>query len=172
MTDTTLPDQVDVSTLTRDELIAHNLRVVEAHFHNENPDDIDRALELYGPDIIWEGPFRGQVYVGPAAVKEAYLGIFRTLRFNRMTSLRRFATERFVFDDLIADLTVIGDDMPQLGFSVGDRISMRLVHCFELEDGKIVREIAYEMAREHGGVRDEDVIPDDAVVVDFPDEQG
>lgn len=166
--DTELLD-VDVSTLSRDELIAHNIRVVEAHFHNENPDDVDKAIALYGPGAVWEAPFRGQVYTDPAVIKQAYMDIFRTVNFNRTTMLRRFATEQFVFDDQIADLTVVGEGMPNLGFKPGDRISMRLVHCFELEHGKIVREIAYEMSREYHGPRDHDSIPDDAVVVDFPD---
>lgn len=158
----------DVSTMTREELVAFNIRVVDAHFHNENPDDVDKAIALYGPGVVWEAPFRGQVYSDPAEIKEAYMAIFRTVRFNRTTMLRRFATERFVFDDQIADLTVVGDGMPNLGFKPGERISMRLVHCFELEHGKIVREIAYEMSREHQGPRDHDSIPHDAVVVDFP----
>lgn len=37
------PD-VDVSKMSKDELIAHNLKVVEAHFHNENPESVDKAL--------------------------------------------------------------------------------------------------------------------------------
>lgn len=159
----------DVSTMTREELVAFNIRVVDAHFHNENPDDVDKAIALYGPGVVWEAPFRGQVYTDPAEIKEAYMAIFRTVHFNSTTMLRRFATERFVFDDQIADLTVVGEGMPNLGFEPGDRISMRLVHCFELEHGKIVREIAYEMSRDHHGPRDHDSIPHDAVVVDFPD---
>lgn len=158
----------DTAGMSREELVELNLRVVEAHFHNENPDDVDKAIALYGPDVVGEAPFRGQVYTDPADVKLAYLSIFSTLRFNRLTTLRRFATDRFVFDDQIADLTVVGDGMPNLGFRPGDRISMRLVHCFELEHGKIMREIAYEMSREHGGPRDHDSIPDSAIVHEFP----
>ncbi len=154
--------------LSRDEAIARNLSVVEAHFHNENPDDVDKAIALYGPGIVWEAPFRGQVYTDPVEIKKAYMAIFSTVRFNSMTTLRRFATESFVFDDQIADLTVVGNGMPNLGFAVGDRISMRLVHCFELEDGLIVREIAYEMSREHQGPRDHDSIPEGSVVQHFP----
>lgn len=160
---------VDVSSLSRDELIEHNLRVVEAHFHNENPEDIDKALALYGPDIVWEAPVRGQVYTDADEVRAAYLAIFETVSFNRTTTLRRFATENFVFDDQIADLTVVGDGMPNLGFKPGDRISMRLVHCFELANGKIVREIAYEISRDYHGVCDNDAVPDDAVITDYPD---
>lgn len=160
---------IDVSSLSRDELIAHNLRVVEAHFHNENPDNIDEALRLYGPNVVWEAPVRGQVYDDPELVKAAYLAIFRTVHFNRTTLLRRFATERFVFDDQIADLTVVGDEMPNFGFKRGHRVSMRLVHCFEMENGKIVREIAYEISREYHGPRDHDAIPDGSPVTDYPD---
>lgn len=160
---------VDVSRMSREELIAHNLKVVEAHFHNENPESIDKAIALYGPGIVWEAPNRGQIYTDPADVREAYLAIFRTVHYNRTTTLRRFATENFVFDDQLCDLTVVGDEMPNLGFKPGDRISMRLAHCFEMKEGKIVREIAYEMSREYKGPTDVDFIPDDAVVEDYPD---
>jgi len=164
-----LIEDVDVSTMTREELVAHNLKVVEAHFHNENPASIDKAIALYGPEAVWEAPVRGQVYTDPATVRDAYLAIFRTVHFNRTVSLRRFATENFVFDDQICDLTVVGDEMPNLGFKKGDRISMRLVHCFEMKDGKIAREIAYEISRPHGGPTDVDSIPEGSMVQDFPD---
>jgi len=164
------PDlDIDISTLTREQLIEHNLRVVEAHFHNENPDDVDKAIALYGPGIVWEAPFRGQVYTDPDDVKSAYMAIFRTLEFNRTKTLRRFATETFVFDDQVADVTVVGDEMPNLGFNVGDRISMRLVHCFEMRDGKIVREIAYEMSRRYDGPLVNDSVPEGSTIVDYPD---
>lgn len=160
---------VDTSTLTREQLIAHNLRVVDAHFHNENPDDVEKAIALYTADVVWEAPFRGQIYKNHTEVEEAYRAIFDTFRFNRTTSLRRFATEDFVFDDQICDLTVVGDSVPNLGFNPGDRISMRLVHCFEMRDGRIAREIAYELSREFGGPLDNDDIPATASVTDYPD---
>jgi SnoaL-like protein len=167
--DVVTAEDVDVSTMTREELIAHNLRVVEAHFHNENPESIDKALALYGPNIVWEAPNRGQVYTDQVKVRDAYKAIFRTVHFNRTITLRRFATEDFVFDDQLCDLTVVGDEMPNLGFKRGDRVSMRLVHCFEMKNGKIAREIAYEMAREYSGPTDVDWVPEGAVVTDYPD---
>jgi len=45
---------------------------------------------------------------------------------------------------------------------------MRLVHCFELDKGKIIREIAYEISREYHGPTDPDDIPDGAIVTDYP----
>lgn len=124
---------------------------------------------MYGPEIVWEAPFRGQIYTDPVSIKAAYLRVFETVHFNRATTLRRFATEQFVFDDQIIDCTVVGEGMPNLGFQPGQRLSMRLVHCFEMKDGKIAREIAYEMSREYGGARDHDDIPIGSTVEDFPD---
>ncbi len=158
--------------MTREEIIAHNFRVVDEHFHNENPDDVDKAIALYGPNISWEAPNRGLVYTDPAEVKQGYLGIFRTLVFHKMTSLRRFATEDFVFDDMIAEVTVVGDEMPNLPYPIGTRLNMRLVHCFEMQDGKIVREIAYEMCREKDGPLDHDAIPEGSRVETFDDPTG
>lgn len=115
----------DTAGMTREQPVELNLRVAQAHFHNENPDDADEAIALYGPDVVWEAALRGQVYTDPADAKQAYLALFSALRFNRLITLRRFATDRFVFDNQIADLTVVGDGMPNLGFRPG----MRLVHC-------------------------------------------
>lgn len=101
-------------------------------------------------------------------MKEAYLAIFRTLSFNSMTALRRFAAGDLVFDDAVCDVTVIGDEMPNMPFPIGTRVSLRLVHCFELADGLITKEIAYEMWREKGGPLDLDAIPEGSVVDVFP----
>ncbi len=153
--------------LTHDEIIARNLSVVQAHFHNENPDDVDKAIALYANNIVWEAPCRGQVYTDPLEVKAAYLGIFQTIKYNKTTALRRFATETSVFDDQLADVEVVGNEMPNLRFPIGTRLNARLVHCFEMRDGKIVREIAYEMLREFGGPEDHDAIPQGAEVTVF-----
>jgi ketosteroid isomerase-like protein len=153
--------------LTRDEVIARNLAVVQAHFHNENPDDVDKAIALYTDDITWEAPSRGMVYTDPADVRAAYVDIFKTLVYDKTIALRRFATEDFVFDDQIAHVTVVGDRMPNLPFPVGAKMSVRLVHCFQMRDGKIAREIAYETWRERDSAIDNDSIPDDAAVEVF-----
>jgi hypothetical protein len=146
--------------LTREEIITRNLEVVQAHFHNENPDDVDKAIALYADDIVWEAPGRGQIYTSAADVKAAYLDIFKTITYHKTTSLRRFATETSVFDDQIAEVSVVGDKMPNLPYPIGTRMSVRLVHCFELDaDGKITREIAYELWRKVHSPQDHDSIP-------------
>lgn len=166
--DDVMADTRPDSELTRDEIVARNLAVVESHFHNENPDDVEKAVALYTDDISWEAPSRGMVYTDPKEVLSAYRDIFDTVGYHKTTALRRFATETFVFDDQIADVTVIGDKMPNLPYPIGTRMSVRLVHVFEMRDGRIAREIAYELWREVNSPEDNDAITPDAVVEEFP----
>jgi SnoaL-like protein len=153
--DVTVPD----SALTREQIIARNLMVVEAHFHNETPEHVEKAVALYGDTISWEAPTRGVVMNDKDEVLEAYRAIFRTVAYRRVVPLRRFATEQFVFDDQIGHVTVVGDEMPNIPYPVGTKLAVRLIHLFEMKDGKIVREIAYELWREEGAPNAVDFIP-------------
>jgi steroid delta-isomerase-like uncharacterized protein len=149
----------------REDLIARNLAAVEAHFHNENPADVDKAIALYTDDIVWESPSRGQVYRSAADVEASYRDIFETVRITAITQLRQVATETTVFTDHIVEATIVGDRMPNLPFGIGTKISCRLAHLFEMRDGKISREIAYEMWREAGSGVDHDDIPPTAIAL-------
>jgi hypothetical protein len=153
--DATAPD----SALTREQIIARNLKVVEAHFHNETPEHVEKAIALYGDTISWEAPTRGIVMNDKNEILEAYRAIFRTVAYRRVVPLRRFATEQFVFDDQIGHVTVVGNEMPNIPYPIGAELAVRLTHLFEMKDGKIVREIAYEMWREEGAPNAVDFIP-------------
>lgn len=135
------------AALTRDEIIARNIEVVEAHFHNETPEGIEKAVAAYTDDIVWEGPGRGLVYHSTEEALAGYHDIFASLKVHSITSLRRFATEEFVFDDCIYDATYVGDRMQNFPYPPGTRVSIRLAHVFEMRDGKIAKEIAYEIIR-------------------------
>jgi hypothetical protein len=146
--DTTVPD----SALTREQIIARNLEIVEAHFHNETPEHVEKAIALYGDTISWEAPTRGVVMNDKDDILEAYRAIFRTVAYCRVVPLRRF-------DDQIGHVTVVGNEMPNIPYPVGSELAVRLTHLFEMKDGKIVREIAYEMWREEGAPNAVDFIP-------------
>jgi ketosteroid isomerase-like protein len=150
------------SALSYDEIIARNVQVVDLHFHTENPDEVDKAVALYTDDITWEAPSRGVVMKDPREVLAAYRDIFKTLAYRKTVALRRFATEQFVFDDQIAYLKVVGEPtlMHNFPFDQGTEISVRLVHCFEMRDGRIAREIAYEIWRRVGSEIDHDDVPE------------
>ena len=156
--DTSVPD----AELTREEIVARNLKAVEAHFHNETPETVEAAIDLYGDRISWEAPTRGVVMDDPKAVLAAYRDIFKTVRYKKVVPLRRFATEKFVFDDQVAWVEIVSDLMPNLPYPPGSDLCVRLAHVFEMEDGKIVREIAYEMWREDGSPEAVDRIPEGA----------
>src|ERR1700677_3436892 len=107
---TTAPKEVDTSVpdsaLSRDQIIERNLRVVEAHFHNETPELVEKAIALYADDISWEAPTRGVVMHDAAEILQAYRGIFRTVAYRKVVPLRRFGTEKFVFDNPTGPRTI------------------------------------------------------------------
>ncbi len=151
------------SELTREEIIARNLKVVDFHFHSKTPEQMEKAVAVYADDITWEAPSRGVVMKDPTEVLQAYRDIFRTLAYRKTLGLRRFATEDFVFDDQVAHAYVVGDPalMPNMPYPKGTEIYARLVHCFQMRDGLISREIVYEVWREHGSENAHDDIPED-----------
>ena len=57
--------------LSPEEAAERNLATVDAHFHNEIQQDIDKAVDLYGDGIVWEAPARGVLLRGKAAVRAA-----------------------------------------------------------------------------------------------------
>lgn len=136
-----------LSPLTRDEIIARNLAAVADHFANENPDGIARVIAGYTDDIVWEGPARGIVISDKDEVRKAYMRLFHSMDVHQVTHLYRFATEEWAFDDSIIDFTLTGDGFLNCPYQPGTRVSMRLVHAFQVRDGKICREIGYEIWR-------------------------
>src|SRR5207302_6105955 len=123
-----LNDQRPDSELSSEEIIERNIRAVEIHFHNENPDDIERAVAIYADDITWEAPARGLVLKHSDDVLDAYRKIFTTVAIRKNTSLRRFATETYVFDDQLGQMVVVGDpeQMLNLPFAKGTEVSLRI----------------------------------------------
>jgi ketosteroid isomerase-like protein len=57
--------------------------------------------------------------------------------------LQRFATADRVVDDSVVTFEVAKDGYWH--FPVGSKIEMRLVHIFEMRDGKISRETVFDM---------------------------
>lgn len=159
--------EIPDSDLSREQIIARNYYAVADHIHNENPESIELAVALYTDDISWEAPSRGLVLDNPVEILTMYRGIFETLQIKSVIHLRRFATETFVFEDQIVKATVVGNKMKNLPFGVGTDISLRLSHVFEMRNGKIAREIAYETWREEGAKIDHDFIPSNSPVINF-----
>jgi ketosteroid isomerase-like protein len=130
------------------DLIALNLAAVEDHFHSEANNEVEAALDLYTDDIIWEAPAPNGLnrsFSGIEAVAQNYRELFASMRDVRFQFLQRFATEDRVVDDSITTFEVVKDGYWH--FPVGSKIEMRLVHIFEMREGKISREIVFDMGR-------------------------
>ncbi len=127
------------------DIIQANLATVEAHFHSEAANEVDEALKLYTDDIIWEAPARNLIFQGKEDVGNNYRKIFASIRDVEFRNLQRFATEDRVVDDSILTFVITQEGF--LPLPVGQEVEMRLAHIFEMRDGMISKEIAYEMWR-------------------------
>ena len=156
--------------LSADEAAERNLTAVDAHFHSEIQQDIDSAIDLYGDGIVWEAPARGVLLRGKAAVRQAYLDLFKSMHFHSITPVRRFVAGNRVVDDSFGAITLVGDvanNVPNCPFPAGTEVSLRVVHIFEFdEDGRIIRESAYELWRRADAALADDV-PADAQTISF-----
>ena len=156
--------------LSAEEAAERNLAAVDAHFHSEIQQDIDSAIDLYGDSIVWEAPARGVLLRGKAAVRQAYLDLFESMHFHSITPVRRFVAGNRVVDDSFGAITLVGDvehNVPDCPFPAGTEVSLRVVHIFEFdEDGRIIRESAYELWRRTDAALADDV-PADAQTIRF-----
>jgi ketosteroid isomerase-like protein len=130
------------------ELIARNLACVEKHFHSEATDEVEAALHLYTDDIVWDAPALNGLnrqFSGKEAVAKNYRELFASVRNVRFEFLQRFATEDRVVDD-----SMVTFEIARTGYwpwALNEKIEMRLVHIFEMRDGKISKELVYDMGR-------------------------
>ena len=128
---------------------AQNLKCVEGHFHSEAVNDVEAALELYTDDIVFEAAALNGLnrsFSGKQAVAKFYRELWTTMKDVKFQPLQRFATEDRVVDDSFVTFEVVRDGCwPH--FSTGQKIEMRLVHIFEMRDGKISKEIIFDMGR-------------------------
>src|SRR5574341_1340155 len=129
--------------------IAQNLACVEGHFHSEAENDVEAALELYTDDIIFEAAALNGLnrsFSRKKAVAKFYRELWATMEDVKFQCLQRFATEDRVVDDSLTTFKVVRNGvLPH--FSAGQKIEMRLVHIFEMRDGKISKEIVFDMGR-------------------------
>jgi len=73
-----------------------------------------------------------------------YRELWATMRDVKFQPLQRFATEDRVVDDTLVSFEVVRNGCwPH--FSTGQKIEMRLVHIFEMRDGRISKEIVSDM---------------------------
>ena len=130
------------------DLIAQNLAAVENHFHSEALSDVEAALETFTDDVVWEAPAPNGLnrsFTGKEAVGANYRQLWASMRNVKFQPLQRLATEDRVVDDCTVTFEVTKDGYWH--FPLGSKVQMRLVHIFEMRDGKIAREIVFDMGK-------------------------
>ena len=127
--------------------IDKNLGVVNEHFQIEEANEIEKALALYTEDIVWESPARGLLLQGKSAAADNYYKMFGSMRDAKVTSLKRFATPDRVVDDSIATFRLAGGAVINAPLPVGSEVESRLIHIFDMYEGKIARETVHETWR-------------------------
>jgi hypothetical protein len=115
------------------EILSINLATVQVHFDAEKAGDWEKIKIMYTDDIKWERACMNQAVEGKEAVAAAYVELFSALRNCDFQCLDRFATE---------DRVVAKDGIMPL--PVGTKAKLRLVHIFEMRDGKVSRELVME----------------------------
>jgi ketosteroid isomerase-like protein len=121
------------------EILATNLATVQIHFDAEKAGNWKKIKTMYTDDIVWERACMNQIVKGKEAVAAAYMEVFSALRDWDFQCLDRFATEDRVVDETIFTFEVAKDGIMPL--PVGTRAKLRLVHIFEMRDGKVSREL-------------------------------
>jgi ketosteroid isomerase-like protein len=134
------------------DIIARNLAGVESHFHAEDSGSVAQALEAFTDDCIWEAPNPiglNRRLVGKQAIAPFYQMLFTTMKdVTFRICYERFATVDRVVDDSICTFEVAADGV--WPYPVGTQVFMRIVHVFDMRDGKIAKEKVFEMRRPAG----------------------
>ena len=122
--------------LTREEMD----RIVDQHFAFEAADDVEGVLGSLAEGAEHEivpSPF-GRL-TDRAEIRRFYESLFRDLKGEGVTPLRRLYGDGFVVDETVWH-GHIADGRQFLCGGRSGPVSFRLLHIFELRDGKIARE--------------------------------
>ena len=115
-------------------------RLINEHFEFEARDDVAGVLETMTEDAEHEvipSPF-GSIR-GAAAIRSYYEMLFSCLGGESVTPIRRLYGDDFVIDESLWE-GLVKDGRAFLCDGKSGRVSFRLLHIFELRDGKIAGE--------------------------------
>ncbi|MCC6720502.1 MAG: nuclear transport factor 2 family protein [Acetobacteraceae bacterium] len=114
--------------------------IIDQHFAFEASDDVDGVLGSMTEDAEHEiipSPF-GRI-TDRAGIRRMYELLFRDLKGEGVTPLRRLYGDDFVVDEAEWRGTIV-DGRPFLLDGKEGRVSFRLLHIFQFREGRIARE--------------------------------
>ena len=114
--------------------------LINQHFGFEAADDVEGVLASLADEVRHEvvpSPMGEQT--DKAGIRAFYKMLFADLKGEGVTPLRRLYGEDFVVDETLWHGRVV-DGRPFLMPGASGKVSFRLLHVFELRDGKISSE--------------------------------
>ena len=115
-------------------------RIIEQHFMFEATDDVDGVVDSLADGVEHEVvPSPVGVLHDRAQIRAYYEMLFDSLKGEGVTPVRRLYGDDFVVDEAVWHGR-IADGRPFLCDGRSGPVSFRLLHVFELRDGKISRE--------------------------------
>ena len=115
-------------------------RLVDEHFNYEATDDVDGVMSTLSRDAEHEViPSPVGALTDPAKVRSFYEMLFTDLEGEGVTPLRKLYGEDFLIDETLWR-GYIADGRPFLCDGKSGNVSFRLLHVFQIRDGKIGRE--------------------------------
>lgn len=118
-------------------------RIIDEHFGYEAADDVEGVMASLAPAVEHEVvPSPVGALRDPARIRAYYERLFGSVKGEGVTPIRRLYGDDFIVDETLWRGT-IEDGSIFLCDGKSGPVSFRLLHVFELEDGKITREAAW-----------------------------
>ena len=140
--------------MTREEMDA----LIDEHFGFEAIDDVDGVMSMLAEGAVHEvvpSPFGA--LTDPTEQRAYYELLFRSIKGEKVEPLHRYYGESFLVDESLWHGRV-EDGEPFLCAGRSGDVSFRLLHVFELRDGRIAREQVWcdlaAIQRQLGGADD------------------
>ena len=115
-------------------------QVVDEHFVFEANDDLEGVMNSLGERV------RHEVIPSPVGelteksdIRSYYASLFKSVRGESVTPLKRYYGDDFLIDETLWS-GYVEDGAPFLCDGKEGPVSFRLLHVFEVKDGKIARE--------------------------------
>jgi ketosteroid isomerase-like protein len=128
-----------MSSMTREQMDA----LVNEHFGFEATDDVDGVMSTLDDEAEHEViPSPVGMIDDPAQQRAYYEMLFSSLKGESVEPLRRLYGDDFLIDETLWH-GYVEDGRPFLCDGKSGKVSFRLLHVFEIRDGKITREQAW-----------------------------
>lgn len=118
-------------------------QVINDHFMHEATDNLDGVMDSLGDKIEHEVvPSRVGTQTDKTGIRAYYTSLFENVQGESVTPLKRYYGDDFLIDETFWN-GYIKDGAPFLCDGKSGPVSFRLLHIFEVQDGKITREQAW-----------------------------